>query len=164
MRKNRWPSWRDALLSAHAPESESELAPDTEDRQRLAYDELLADQLALSIVRASQRNRPGRAFAGDSHLRDKAIAGLTFKLTASQLTALAEISGDMAAPIRMLRILQARTQSQLGVHLDSPSVDDAPVKVTEEAKQLRDPSGRYQLLGEIGLTAQGHTGLFFAVD
>lgn len=104
--KNSWSGWRDSLSSAHAPEGEGDLMADNPARQRLAYDELLADQLALSIVRVSQRDRPGRAFKGDGHLRDKAIAGLPFSLTPSQITASAEISGDMAAPIRMLRILQ----------------------------------------------------------
>ncbi|MBT5048897.1 MAG: ATP-dependent DNA helicase RecG [Rhodospirillaceae bacterium] len=104
--KNGWPDWRECLSVAHAPEGEDDLTPDTAARQRLAYDELLADQLALSIVRASQRDRPGRMFKGDGHLRDRAIAGLPFSLTPSQITASAEISGDMTAPLRMLRILQ----------------------------------------------------------
>lgn len=106
LRKNGWTTWRDALATAHAPESEDALSPEAPTRQRLAYDELLADQLALSIVRASQRDRPGRAFEGDGTLRDKAISGLPFSLTPSQITASAEISADMAAPVRMLRILQ----------------------------------------------------------
>lgn len=106
MTKNGWSGWRESLESAHAPEGEEDLTPDTTVRQRLAYDELLADQLALSIVRASQRDRPGRAFKGDGQLRDRAIAGLPFSLTPSQITASSEISGDMSAPIRMLRILQ----------------------------------------------------------
>jgi ATP-dependent DNA helicase RecG len=106
MSKNGWSGWRDTLSSVHAPQGEEDLLPETAARQRLAYDELLADQLALSIVRASQRDRPGRAFKGDGQLRDKAVSSLPFSLTPSQAVALAEISGDMTAPIRMLRILQ----------------------------------------------------------
>ena len=106
IRKNGWAGWRDALTAAHAPESDADLLPEAPARQRLAYDELLADQLALSIVRATQRRKPGRDFKGDGSLRNKAIAALPFTLTPSQKTALAEISADMAAPIRMLRILQ----------------------------------------------------------
>ena len=104
--KNHWPCWHDALQSVHAPQSEAELAPEAAARQRLAYDELLADQLALSIVRASQRSQPGRSFAPTGQWTGKALAGLPFALTPSQETALAEIGEDMAAPIRMLRILQ----------------------------------------------------------
>jgi hypothetical protein len=50
----------------------------------------------------------------------------------------------------VLQALQARADSVLGVHLDSQGLDDAPVKVTDGVKALRDPTGRYQVLGEIG--------------
>ncbi|MDA0652500.1 MAG: ATP-dependent DNA helicase RecG [Proteobacteria bacterium] len=106
LRKNQWPGWRDALQSVHAPQSEADLAPEAVARRRLAYDELLADQLALSIVRVNQRARPGRCFAPTGELTAKALAALPFFLTPSQETALAEIGADMAAPVRMLRILQ----------------------------------------------------------
>jgi ATP-dependent DNA helicase RecG len=101
-----WPDWRAALNAAHAPETEQDLAPETPARSRLAYDELLADQLALALVRANQRRLPGRAIAGDGRLLAKAIAALPFQLTGSQRTALDEILADMARPIRMLRLLQ----------------------------------------------------------
>jgi ATP-dependent DNA helicase RecG len=104
--RNEWPAWQDALRSAHAPESADDLSPDAPARRRLAYDELLADQLALAIVRATQRQKPGRSFEGDGRLRTAAIAALPYTLTPSQQTALAEIAADMAAPLRMLRILQ----------------------------------------------------------
>ena len=71
---------------------------------------------------------------------------------------LAEAFGADSAEIpaaSVLRILQARTHSQLGVHLDAPEPEDAPVKVTDETRALRDPSGRYQILGEIGRGAVG---------
>ncbi len=64
---------------------------------------------------------------------------------------LAEAFGEAArARPSVLRTLQARTSARLGVHLDSQGPPDAPVRVTEEARALRDPSGRYQVLGEIG--------------
>ncbi len=106
LKKNGWAGWRDALIAAHTPESDAELSSEAPARRRLAYDELLADQLALSIVRATQRKKPGRSLKGDGSLQKKAIAALPFKLTPSQQTALAEILADMAAPLRMLRILQ----------------------------------------------------------
>ena len=106
LRKNQWPAWRDALQSVHAPQSEADLGADIATRQRLAYDELLADQLALSIVRANQRARPGRSFSPSGQWTAKALAALPFALTPSQETALAEIGADMTAPVRMLRILQ----------------------------------------------------------
>jgi serine/threonine-protein kinase len=55
----------------------------------------------------------------------------------------------------VLRTLQERTQSKLGVHLESQGLEDAPVRITDEVKALRDPSGRYQVLGEIGRGGMG---------
>ena len=104
--RQHWPGWHAALAAAHAPESEDDLAPETPARSRLAYDELLADQLALALVRANQRRLPGRAITGDGHLLAKAVGALPFQLTASQQTALDEILADMAQPVRMLRLLQ----------------------------------------------------------
>ncbi len=101
-----WPGWRAALTAAHAPGGPEDLAPQAPARRRLAYDELLANQLALALVRHHQRSQRGRAVRGDGRLRDKATAALTFRLTGSQHRALAEISADMAAESRMLRLLQ----------------------------------------------------------
>ena len=75
-------------------------------RQRLAYDELLAGQLALALVRRRSREMPGRAIIGDGSVRARIIAALPFTLTASQVTALGEIERDLGAPSRMLRLLQ----------------------------------------------------------
>jgi ATP-dependent DNA helicase RecG len=96
----------DALMAAHAPAHEADLSPDTPVRRRLAYDELLANQLALMLIRAQLRGPAGRRIEGDGRLRAKAIAALPFALTDGQLTALAEIDKDMAGETRMLRLLQ----------------------------------------------------------
>ncbi len=104
--RNGWPAWREALDRAHAPESERDLDPGTPARTRLAYDELLANQLAILLVRAQQRRLKGRSIKGDGVLRDRALSRLPFKLTGAQRLALAEIEGDMAATHRMLRLLQ----------------------------------------------------------
>jgi ATP-dependent DNA helicase RecG len=101
-----WQSFSDALRAAHAPVTETDLLPDTPARMRLAYDELLANQLALVLIRAQLRGLKGRAVKGDGHLKAKAVAALPFVLTDAQLQSLAEIEADMAAPIRMLRLLQ----------------------------------------------------------
>ena len=96
----------EALAGAHAPVHEADLSPDTRTRRRLAYDELLANQLALILIRAQLRGPAGRRIAGDGRLRAKAIAALPFALTDGQLTALDEIEKDMAGETRMLRLLQ----------------------------------------------------------
>ncbi|MFZ0695426.1 MAG: DEAD/DEAH box helicase, partial [Alphaproteobacteria bacterium] len=101
-----WKSWQESLSAAHAPQSDSDLDPGTDIRSRLAYDELLANQLALAMIRARQRKLPGRSIAGDGHLSGRVLAALPFQLTASQTQSLEEIRRDMAAPTRMLRLLQ----------------------------------------------------------
>jgi len=101
-----WPGWREALAAAHAPGDEADLAPDTPARQRLAYDELLASQLALLLLRRRLRRQKGRPVAGDGGLRAKVTAALPFALTGSQTRAIEEISADMAGPDRMMRLLQ----------------------------------------------------------
>lgn len=104
--RRKWPDWFTALHAAHHPESEDDLSPLAPARQRLAYDELLANQLALLLVRQAARKRTGRATAGSGALRQAVRAALPFALTGAQTRALAEIEADMAKPERMLRLLQ----------------------------------------------------------
>lgn len=104
--RNRWQEFKTALLAAHAPVSEQELAPLAPARMRLAYDELLANQLALALMRRNLRSKPGRALKHTGALRDKAIASLPFRLTESQSAAISEISAAMQDKTRMLRLLQ----------------------------------------------------------
>jgi ATP-dependent DNA helicase RecG len=105
-RRHGWMDWRTALLQLHAPADEAALVPTSLARQRLAYDELLANQLAIALVRADNKRLAGRKVAGDGRLRRKVIDALPFRLTGAQLHALAEIDADMAAPTRMMRLLQ----------------------------------------------------------
>jgi ATP-dependent DNA helicase RecG len=105
-KREAFPAWRDGLMAAHGPKDETDLLPTTAARRRLAYDELLANQLAIALVRAHQRKLPGRRISGDGKLRKKALAALPFDLTNSQKNAVAEIAADMASPARMLRLLQ----------------------------------------------------------
>ncbi|MGI9382606.1 MAG: ATP-dependent DNA helicase RecG, partial [Methyloligellaceae bacterium] len=48
--RQSWAGFTDALGVAHRPESEADLGHDAPARQRLAFDELLANQLALALV------------------------------------------------------------------------------------------------------------------
>jgi ATP-dependent DNA helicase RecG len=104
--RQKWPSWRAALGAAHAPQSAADLLPETLPRMRLAYDEVLAGQIALRLVRSQQRKARGRALEVAGPLRKKAIAALPFRLTGAQVRSLAEIDRDMASEGRMLRLLQ----------------------------------------------------------
>ncbi|MSP77841.1 MAG: ATP-dependent DNA helicase RecG [Rhodospirillaceae bacterium] len=104
--RNRWSDWKTAIGAAHAPTSDTELSPLHPARARLAFDELLASQLAIALVRHHQRTLAGRITKGDERLQKKALAALPFKLTPSQQFAIAEISADMAKEERMVRLLQ----------------------------------------------------------
>jgi ATP-dependent DNA helicase RecG len=95
-----------ALTTAHAPLHDDDLSPQTPARQRLAYDELLANQLALTLIRARMREGKGRVVSGDGKLKAAAMAAQPFALTDAQLSALAEIEADMKSERRMLRLLQ----------------------------------------------------------
>jgi ATP-dependent DNA helicase RecG len=102
-----WRPFDEALRAAHAPSSERDLLPEAPVRQRLAFDELLANQLALLLIRRQMRSvKKGRSLRGDGRLKAKAIAALPFALTPAQLQSVAEIEADMEASQRMLRLLQ----------------------------------------------------------
>ncbi|MFW5633617.1 MAG: ATP-dependent DNA helicase RecG [Erythrobacter sp.] len=92
-----WPAWREALRIAHRN-------GDAAARDRLAYDELLANSLALLLVKADSRRRKGQALVGDGRLRAK--LSLPFEMTGAQKRSIAEIEGDMAQEAPMLRLLQ----------------------------------------------------------
>ncbi len=93
----KWAGWADSLHLAHKGEHPAA-------RDRLAYDELLANSLALMLVRADNRRRKGQALAGDGALRGK--LALPFPLTGAQRRSIGEIEGDLAQGTPMLRLLQ----------------------------------------------------------
>lgn len=105
-KREGWPGWREALLAAHRPESMADIEKDTPARQRLAFDELLSNQLALLLVRRRLKRQTGRTVAGDGRLRDALEKLLPWPLTNAQRQANAEIAADMASERRMLRLLQ----------------------------------------------------------
>lgn len=101
-----WPDFRAALARAHRPESEGDLEPLASARARLGFDELLANQLALAILRRTRRQTSGRSLVGDADLIAAARASLPFSLTDGQEAAVAEILADMARAEQMVRLLQ----------------------------------------------------------
>ncbi len=100
------PGWADAIKTLHNPSGPAGLDPRHPARARLAYDELLAGQLALALVRHRNKRQKGRAFKGDGALRKKLLSALPFRLTGAQERSLKEIYEDMESPLRMLRLLQ----------------------------------------------------------
>jgi len=93
-----WSDWRSSLAQIH-------LEPDSENaRKRLAYDEIFANQLALLLLRQSQRRRRTAPLAGTGELVAK--LKLPYQLTGAQRRVAEEIRGDLAQSAPMLRLLQ----------------------------------------------------------
>jgi ATP-dependent DNA helicase RecG len=106
IRRCHFPPIAEALARVHQPVELKDILPDGPFWSRLAFDELLAGQLALALVRAQLRRPAGNRHAGDGHLRKKVIDALPYALTASQRQAAAAIADDLKQPVRMLRLLQ----------------------------------------------------------
>ncbi len=101
-----WPDHRSAALRLHRPTDAGDVSPGSLPRQRLAFDELLAGQLALGLVRQGQKTQRGRAITGNGKIRKALAKAIPYSLTGAQVRSLKEIEADMAAPHRMLRLLQ----------------------------------------------------------
>lgn len=106
LKQHGFASFNQAIVAAHHPHSLDDLLPTNPIRTRLAYDELLANQLALAIVRQKVKKQKGRKIAGNGLLRRKVLDMLPFKLTNAQDKVLREIFADQASDNRMLRLLQ----------------------------------------------------------
>jgi ATP-dependent DNA helicase RecG len=102
----QWPDWQSAMQDVHHPVKAYDLMPGSPARARLAYDELLANQLALAMVRRESTREQGRAYGGDGKLRKQLIEALPFSLTGAQDRVIREILTDQHKPDRMLRLLQ----------------------------------------------------------
>lgn len=106
IRRCKFPPIAEALNRVHMPVELTDILPDGPFWSRLAFDELLAGQLALALVRAQLRRPAGERHAGDGQLRKKIIDALPYSLTTSQQQATAAISDDLRQSVRMLRLLQ----------------------------------------------------------
>jgi ATP-dependent DNA helicase RecG len=106
MKVRNFPSFADALAQVHRPQHPQDILPTQPARMRLAFDELLASQLALGLVRARMRETRGRASLGDGRIARKIEAALPFSLTVSQRRSVDEINADLGSDKAMLRLLQ----------------------------------------------------------
>ncbi|MCT8160510.1 ATP-dependent DNA helicase RecG [Pseudoruegeria sp. SHC-113] len=106
IKREGWPSWHAALDAAHAPQGPGDLSPEARARARLAYDELFSHQLTLALARAQTRKVKGLVSEGTGRLQSKVLRALPYRPTGAQERAMTEIAADMAAPVRMNRLLQ----------------------------------------------------------
>lgn len=105
LRQQGWPGWKQALRAAHRPASMEDVTSG-DARRRLAYDELLANQLALAIARSKWKKQSGLIVTSGSALRARMEEALPFCITEGQRGVLQEVASDMASGARMLRLLQ----------------------------------------------------------
>ena len=106
VRREAWPLWFEAWSTVHRPNDAADVSADGPARQRLAYDELLANQLALALVRRRLRRSRGRPVVGTGAVQARLREALPYALTGGQEQAIREIAEDLASPVRMLRLLQ----------------------------------------------------------
>ena len=101
-----WPGFSEALGHIHAPQRPSEGDIVSPSRMRLAYDEYLAGQIALSLIRATMTKASGVARRLTGEITGRIETALPFALTDGQRLAIADIGEDLARPTRMSRLLQ----------------------------------------------------------
>ena len=106
VQKEALPSIRDSFLMLHEPRDPEDIDPQTPARRRLAYDEFLAGQLSLSLVRQRLRKVAGQPVHATGEISSKILQSLPFSPTKSQTIAIGEALADMAGEDRMLRLLQ----------------------------------------------------------
>ncbi len=106
LKQQKWTSFKESLIKVHHPLCSNDVSPTHPARMRLAYDELLANQLALALVRRKMRKLKGISLPGTGKLTNALLSVLPFELTNAQKRSVQEIHYDMNEPYRMMRLLQ----------------------------------------------------------
>ncbi|WIJ23712.1 ATP-dependent DNA helicase RecG [Devosia sp. RR2S18] len=101
-----WPSFGAAMHMVHLPTAPGEAELWSPARMRLAYDEYLAGQITLQLIRSTMVAARGIARTFTGELTGRVTEALPFSLTAGQQRAVDEIRADLASPDRMSRLLQ----------------------------------------------------------
>ena len=101
-----WPSWKQSLFSAHNPQMGEDLQPVSPARMRLAYDEMLANQLHLALLRRKRQQQAGEIIAGTGVLEKILLDELPYSLTNGQVAVLKDIADDLESGSRMGRLVQ----------------------------------------------------------
>lgn len=106
LKQNEWPSFNEAILRLHQPSHIIDASPSAPPLKRLAYDELLAKQVAMALVRERNRTLKGEALTAKGEYVEDVLRASPFAPTGAQARAFEEIKADMSTPSRMARLLQ----------------------------------------------------------
>ncbi len=101
-----WPSFNEALVMVHLPKDKYGSIEFNNSRQRLAFDELFVNQIAVSILKNNRRSTRTKSKTINGTNLNKFISSLEFQLTKSQIRSINEITEDMKKPYPMSRMLQ----------------------------------------------------------
>lgn len=106
LKQQKWDSWKECITALHSVTKVNQLSMDGPLRSRLAFDEFLAQQLAMRLIRMAMVRPKGQVFAPTHILRNKVLSAFPYDLTGAQKRVLEEIDEDMRSQKRMLRLLQ----------------------------------------------------------
>ena len=105
MKRNNWPGFKQALLRLHQPKVYDPDGFETA-RQRLAYDEALAREMAMGQARLARERRHSRPIPRAVGVEKQIVEALPFKPTRAQMDAYKDVATDMGRPIPMRRMIQ----------------------------------------------------------
>jgi ATP-dependent DNA helicase RecG len=105
MKRNNWPGFKQALLRLHQPKVYDPDGFETA-RQRLAYDESLAREMAMGQARLARERRHSRPIPRAVGVEKQIVDALPFKPTRAQMDAYRDVATDMGRPIPMRRMIQ----------------------------------------------------------
>ena len=104
------PPLRDALRYVHRPPKGARLAELSAARhpaqRRLAFEELLAHQASLRLLKRAAKTDPAWILADREGLSSRLMSALPFRLTKAQARALAEVDADLSSDVPMVRLVQ----------------------------------------------------------
>ena len=106
LKKYKFSNWKKSIVKIHNPNKIEDISNQNIFRRRLAFDELLAHQLAIAIIRNYNQKKKGIVISNNNKLYEKFLNNLKFKLTTSQKKVIEEIIKDLKSENQMIRLLQ----------------------------------------------------------
>ena len=106
--ENGWKSWKESILSMHNAKNDNELLDNSPYIERLAFDELLANQISFNLVKEKIKleNQKDIFVNKNNSLKKYFLELLPFELTNDQKKVIKEIEDDLYSQKRMLRLVQ----------------------------------------------------------